>query len=556
MSAQTRADAAEAPINPVRLEMLRNALIAAAEEMSVAVYRTSRSTTVREMLDYSTAIFDPEGQVVGQSSRIPMHLNTMAPCLTQVLRDHLPADVLEEGDVILINDPYCGAQHLPDITTFMPVFHQGRLAGFTGAMLHHTDIGGGVAGSYNSLARDIFAEGLRIPPVRIVRAGVWNGDLLKMLLQNVREPDTLEGDLRSQVAACSIGVANLKRLLDKYGADFVARAERQLLDQSEAEMRARLASLPHGEYEFSDWVDDDGISDRPIEIRVRLSVSAEGLHIDFAGTSDQAEGTINCTRNITMCCVYYAVMAGIGGDVAANSGCYRPITVSAPEGSVVNCRFPAPVVNRITVGHRIVTTILGAFAKAMPDRIPAAYYSGTFALFLETIPEDGRRSIYMECDVGGWGGEPGRDGANALSAGLHNINTVPLEMLEARHPITFLRFALRPGSGGAGQYRGGLGTIREYRLDAPKGFLSTSGDRVKFAPYGVKGGGPGATSVYTLTRADGTVQHLPSKSAGTVLGRGDRVLLETAGGGGYGPAAERAPAAIAADKAAGYVSPD
>ncbi len=540
-------------INPIRLEMLRNALIAAAEEMSVAVFRTSRSTTVREMLDYSTAVFDPQGRVVGQSSRIPMHLNTMAPCLAAVLRDHLPAEVLDEGDVILINDPYCGAQHLPDITTFQPVFHEGALIGFTGAMLHHTDVGGGSAGSYNAAARDIFAEGLRLPPVRILRRGEWNDDLLKVILQNVRDPEALLGDLRSQVAACAIGETNLRRLVVRYGTAFIAQAEEQILDQSEAEMRARLAALPRGVYEFSDWVDDDGISDRSYEIRVRMTVGDSEVHIDFTGTSEQAAGTINCTLNITMCCVYYAVMAGVGGDIAANSGCYRPITVTAPEGSIVNCRYPAPVVNRITVGHRVVTTILGAFARALPDRIPAAYYSGTFALFLETVEDSGRRSIYMDCDVGGWGGEPGADGANALSAGLHNLNTVPLEMLEAKHPITFTRFALRPDSGGAGQWRGGLGTIREYRLDAPRAILSTSGDRVKFAPYGVDGGGPGATAVYALRKADGTERRLPSKSAGIPLERGDTVILMTAGGGGYGDPAARDPAAVAADLRAGYV---
>lgn len=541
-------------ISPIKLEMLRNALIAAAEEMAAAVFRTSRSTTVREMLDYSTAVFDAQANVIGQSSRIPMHLNTMAPCLEVILKEYIHPEDLEDGDVILINDPFCGAQHLPDVTTFKPVFVDGALLGFTGAMLHYTDVGGAVPGSYNAAARDIFAEGVRIPPVRIVRKGAWNDDLLKMFLQNVRDPETVKGDLLSQIASCVIGEKNLHRLVQKYGADFIATASRQLLDQSEAEMRRRLAQIPEGVFTFKDKVDDDGLSDTSYEIAVKVTVRPGAITIDFNGSADQAEGSINCTFNITRCCVYYAVMAAVGGDIPANSGCYRPIEVIAPKGSITNCDYPAAVVNRITVGHRLVNAIMGALAKAMPDRIPAAYYSASFALFLETVAENGARSIYMEADIGGWGGEPGRDGASALSAGLHNINTVPLEMLEAKHPVTFTRFALRPDSGGLGEYRGGLGTVREYRLDAPRALLATSGDRVKFGPYGVRGGMPGGTAVYAVHRADGTTELLPSKAAGIHVRQGDRVMLMTAGGGGYGDPRRRDNKAVEADLSAGYIT--
>lgn len=540
-------------VDPIRLEVIRNALVAAAEEMSVAVYRAGRSNAIREMLDFSTAVFDAEGRNIAQAARIPMHLNTMAPCLETILRDFIPADEWEDGDVVVTNDPYCGGSHLPDILTFRPVYVDGHRVGFTGTMCHHSDIGGPAPGSYNTAATEIYAEGLRIPPLKIKARGEVNAGVLAMLLQNVREPVTFRGDFMAQIAALDIGAGHILRLGDKYGLATVTQASAQILEQSEAAVRRTIESVPDGEYAFEDYVDDDGISPDPIRIAVRLSVSGDRVIVDFTGTSSQAAGPINCTLNVAKCSVYYAVIAGLGGEFQANSGCYSPIEVIAPEGTVVNAQPPAPVVNRIAVGHRVVNVIFGALSQARPDHIPAAYYGVSYLYALQANDGDQKGSVYLDSIVGGWGAEPSRDGASSFSCGLHNIASIPIEMIEDRHPIMFTRYALRPDSGGAGKYRGGLGMIREWRLESDEGVFAANFDRFRHPPFGLDGGGPGAVGRLTLSR-DGETRALGSKVGGVILRRGDVITVETSGGGGFGAPSERDPAAIEADVETGYVT--
>lgn len=540
-------------VDPIRLEVIRNALVAAAEEMSVAVYRAGRSNAIREMLDFSTAVFDAEGRNIAQAARIPMHLNTMAPCLETILRDFIPADEWEDGDVVVTNDPYCGGSHLPDILTFRPVYVDGHRVGFTGTMCHHSDIGGPAPGSYNTAATEIYAEGLRIPPLKIKARGEVNAGVLAMLLQNVREPVTFRGDFMAQIAALDIGAGHILRLGDKYGLATVTQASAQILEQSEAAVRRTIESVPDGEYAFEDYVDDDGISPDPIRIAVRLSVSGDRAIVDFTGTSSQAAGPINCTLNVAKCSVYYAVIAGLGGEFQANSGCYSPIEVIAPEGTVVNAQPPAPVVNRIAVGHRVVNVILGALSQARPDHIPAAYYGVSYLYALQANDGDQKGSVYLDSIVGGWGAEPSRDGASSFSCGLHNIASIPIEMIEDRHPIMFTRYALRPDSGGAGKYRGGLGMIREWRLESEEGVFAANFDRFRYPPFGLDGGGSGAVGRLTLSR-DGETRALGSKVGGVTLRRGDVITVETSGGGGFGAPSERDPTAIEADVETGYVT--
>lgn len=551
MNASTPAQ--EKRLGPVQLEILHSALTAVAEEMSIAVRRTSRSTTVREMLDYSSAIFDAQGRNVAQSTSSPMAL-TLAPCLEQVLAEHLPPAAWEEGDVVILNDPYSGSQHLPDIVTFLPVFAAGERIGFAGAMAHHVDVGGPSPGSYNLKAREIFAEGLRIPPLKLRRGGALSQDLIDLILANVRQPEILQGDLMAQIASLDIGERGLQRLAAKYGADTVVTAARQMLEQAEAAMRKRIAALPPGRFSFEDHLDDDGIDSRPVKVAVDCTIGGDGLVFDFARSDPQVPVPINCTRNVLVSAVNYAVIAALGEGIPVNSGCYAPVTVVAPLGRVVNARSPAPVVNRMTIAHRIVNAVMGALAQALPQRIPAAYYGVSYVCMLEAVRDDGARSIYFDSEVGGWGGEPARDGANAFSCGLHNIAAVPIEMLESTHPLLFTQYALRPDSGGAGRSRGGVGLIREWRLEAPAGRFAATFDRFTIAPYGLQGGGPGATGRLLLKRNDGTVAELRSKVSDLDLARGDTIRIETSGGGGYGPPAERDPAAIAADLAHGYTT--
>jgi N-methylhydantoinase B len=549
------AAAVEHRLGPVLLEILHGALTAVSEEMSVAVRRTSRSTTVREMLDYSTAIFDAAGRNIAQATSSPMAL-TLAPCLEQVLAEHLPPDQWREGDVVILNDPYAGSQHLPDIVTFRPVFVAGKRIAFTGAMAHHVDVGGSSPGSYNLAAREIYAEGLQIPPLRLIRSGVLQEDLLALILRNVRQPDILRGDLMAQIASLDIGARGLERLAAKYGVETLAAAARQMLEQSETAMRASIAALPAGRYSFEDFLDDDGVGDQPVKVAVDCEVGPHGLRFDFSRSDPQRPVPINCTRNVLVSAVNYAVIAALGEGIAVNSGCCAPVDVVAPLGLVINAKSPAPVVNRMTIAHRIVNTVMGALAQVLPARIPAAYYGVSYVCMLEAVRADGAKSIYFDSEVGGWGGAPGRDGASAFSCGLHNIAAVPVEMLETTHPLLFKTYALRPDSGGAGRWRGGLGLVREWQVTAPSALFACTLDRFTLAPYGLQGGGPGATGRLLLTRADGTQAALRSKLSELQLHRGDTIRIESSGGGGYGSPAERDPAAIAEDRARGYVTRD
>lgn len=543
-------------IDPIRLEVIRNALVAASEEMSITIWRTSRSTVVREILDFSTAVFDADGNNIAQSARIPVHLNSMSDCLRTILDRFIPLDQWQDGDVIVTNDPYSGGQHLPDIQTFRPVFVDGRRVAIVGTLCHHVDVGGGAAGSYYAAATEIFQEGIRIPPLRLVDKGVLNSGVFEMLLHNVRQPDETRGDLNAQIAALGIGERAVARMARKYGTASLTAAMAAILDGSEAMMRAALKALPDGEASFVEIVDDDGQSEEPIRLAVKITKAGETIALDFEGSSPQVRGPVNNTPAMTCSAVYYALLAALGGDIPANSGCYRPVTVSLPEGSVVNAVFPAPVAGRMVVNHRIATAVFGALAAIMPARIPAAYYAISYVYALQTTNPQGKRQVYFDIEVGGWGGHAGGDGASALSCGLHNNTNAPIEMVEAKYPVTFTHYGLIPDSGGAGRFRGGLGLVREWRLDAAEGSLSTNFERFRHAPYGIAGGEPGSLSRTTVTRPDGSTLSLRSKVSGVPLQRGDVVTIETSGGGGYGDPGERDLARLARDLADGLVTPD
>lgn len=543
-------------IDPIRLEVIRNALVAASEEMSITIWRTSRSTVVREILDFSTAVFDADGNNIAQSARIPVHLNSMSDCLRTILDRFIPLDQWQDGDVIVTNDPYSGGQHLPDIQTFRPVFVDGKRVAIVGTLCHHVDVGGGAAGSYYAAATEVFHEGIRIPPLRLVDRGVLNSGVFEMLLHNVRQPDETRGDLNAQIAALGIGERAVARMARKYGAASLEAAMAAILDGSEAMMRAALKALPDGEASFVELVDDDGQSEDPITLAVKIIKRGDTIALDFEGSSPQVRGPVNNTPAMTCSAVYYALLAALGGDIPANSGCYRPVTVALPEGSVVNAVFPAPVAGRMVVNHRIATAVFGALAGIMPQRIPAAYYAISYVYALQTTNPQGKRQVYFDIEVGGWGGHAGGDGASALSCGLHNNTNAPIEMVEAKYPVTFMKYGLIPDSGGAGQFRGGLGLVREWRLDAVEGSLSTNFERFRHAPYGIKGGAPGSLSRTIVTHPDGSKASLRSKVSGIPLKRGDIVTIETSGGGGYGDPASRDPQRLARDLAEGLVTPE
>jgi N-methylhydantoinase B len=546
------------PVNAVELEIIRNALVAAAAELSVTVWRTSRSPVVRDILDYSTAVFDADGNSTAQAARMPVHLNSMARCLLDILADHIPIEEWHDGDIIITNDPYSGGQHLPDILTFKPVFLDGRRIAIAGVLVHHLDVGGGAPGSYHAEATEIFQEGFRIPPLKIDEAGVRNQAVVKLLLRNSREPEKVGGDFASQLAALDIGVESLKSIGRRYGADRLAEASRMIQDQSERAMRAAITGMPDGTFTFEDFVDDDGIDkDTRLRIYVQMTVSGEEIEIDLSGSSKQARGPVNCTYNMMDSAVVCGVMMSVGSDIPANAGCYRPIKIVAPEGLCVNAKSPAPVANRMAVGHRIVNTVMGAFAAAMPDKIPAAYYGVSYVYAFNAFKEDGSRSVYFDLECGGWGAHPEEDGASGFSCGFHNIANAPIELIENDYPVTFQRYGLVPGSGGAGRTRGGLGLERAFRVDSPEGTFTCNFDRFRTPPYGLSGGAPGALGRMTLTRAGANeATELGSKVSGLPVNKGDVLSLKTSGGGGHGDPSERNADLARADLADGYIGGD
>jgi N-methylhydantoinase B len=542
-------------LDPIQVEIIRNALVAAAEEMSVTIWRTSRSSVVRDILDYSTCVFDAGGKPVAQSTAIPVHLNSMPACLDEILANHIPIGDWNDGDIIICNDPYAGGQHLSDIQTFKPVFLDGELIAIAGILVHHLDVGGGAAGSYDPRATEIYQEGFRFPPLKLAEGGVRNEQVVKLFLRNSREPVNVGGDFASQLAALETGSANLQRIGRRYGPALLADAMARIQDQSEAAMRAAIAKIPDGTYRFEDHVDDDGIDrDLPLKIAVTMTIDGDDIAIDLTGSSPQARGPVNCTLAMSYSGVICGVMMALGEDIPANAGCYRPVRLTAPEGSVVNCLSPAPVANRMATGHRIVTTVMGAFHQAKPGSVPAAYYGVSYAYALNCFLENGTRRVYFDLECGGWGAHPDEDGASGFSCGLHNIANAPVEMLENDLPIRFEEYGLVPGSGGDGRTRGGLGLTRAFYMEAPAGTFASNLERFKFCPYGLEGGEPGRAGSLSITRAaTGETEDLPSKVAGLAVSRGDLIRLRTAGGGGYGEPTERTEEARTQDRIEGYV---
>lgn len=541
------------PVDPITLEVIRHGLVAAAEQMAKSIERSAQSQVIREMLDYSTAVFDTEGGITAQSTRIPMHLNSMTRALKTLLTVY-PIDDWLEGDVYLTNDPYSGGQHLPDIQTFSPIFYDGRCVAIAGTLGHHLDVGGRGAASYGADATEIFQEGLRFPPCRIVTAGEPNELFFRVFEANIRVPSKTGSDVRAQIAALSIGAADVVRLARRYGAETVVAATGQLQTASERRMSAAIEQLPEGTFLAEDTVDGDGLDDEPVLVRVAVRRDGQRLVIDFTGTGRQTRGPINCPIASTESAAYYAVTAVLDPGVTPNEGAYRPIEVIAPLGTVLNPCFPAPVVGRNVFTHRVATVVMAALGKALPDRAAAAYYGNSNVYVLSTYDEEGNANVQFEIEVGGWGGRQTGDGPDCLSAGIHNLANNPVELVENEFPMRILRYGLRPDSGGAGRHRGGLGAERTFEVLSQCEFASQF-DRVKFPPPGLHGGRDGATASITVDR-DGRRRELAGKTLGERLRAGDVVTILTQGGGGLGDPSERDPDALAADLRSGKVTMD
>ena len=540
-------------LDPITVEVVRNKLDGIANEMELTLLKSSFSPIVKEGLDASASLFTLEGETLAQAVAIPIHLATLIPCIARILFE-FPLESMCEGDIYCMNDPYLGGTHLPDIAVVMPVFVRGRPLAFAATMTHHQDVGGMAPGSVPTNASEVFQEGIRLPPLKLREGDRFNDTLIKILRRNVRIPETFEGDLMAQVAAATVGERRLSALAEIYGHDQLTAIFAELLERSEAMTREALRAVPGGTYRAVDFLDNDGIElDRRIPIAVAVTIADGTMLVDFAGSSPQVQGPLNVVPSGSLAAACYVVRAITDPTIPTNGGCFRPISLKLPEGSIVNPREPAPVNSRTATIKRITGTILAALAQAVPERVPADSGGELLVLAFGGERSDGTRFVTGELIAGGSGASASKDGVDGIETDATNCMNLPAEALELDAPIRVHRVALRRDSGGAGLRRGGLGIVREYEMLHGEVRFTHRGERHFIAPKGRAGGLDGATARTIIKRADGRQETVPSKLV-TTLRAGDRVVLETAGGGGFGEPSRREPALVGLDVADGKIS--
>jgi len=535
-------------IDPITLEVLRHALAAVAEEMNANLVRSAYSPNIKERRDCSCAVFDASGTLAAQAESIPVHLGAMPFSVAESLRQ---SGDLAPGDVIVSNDPYAGGAHLPDLTFVAPVFAGERLFALVASRAHHADVGGRAPGSLAGDSTEIYQEGLRIPTVKLWRRGTLDQDLLGLILANVRTPAEREGDLRAQRAACATGEARLQDLIRRHGTVLLAQAMTAVTDYSERRMRAAILALPEGSAAYEDVLDGDGVDDRPIRITVRVEKKGDTLRVDYTGSSPQVAGPVNAVYAVTASATYFAVRALTDPGIPPNAGCYRPIEIVAPQGTVVNASLPAPVVGgNLETAQRLVDVILGAFFQIAPERTVAAC-QGTMnnVAIGGADPRNGRAYTLYETIGGGFGARPTRDGVDGVHSHMTNTLNTPVESLELAYPLRVERYELIAGTGGRGRFRGGLGIRRDLTMLDHAATVSLLTDRRQSHPYGLDGGEPGSCGQNVLIR-HGEEFPLPAKGTFS-LAAGETVSLRTPGGGGYGDPAERDPSRVERDRREG-----
>jgi N-methylhydantoinase B/oxoprolinase/acetone carboxylase alpha subunit len=514
--------------DPIELELFKNIFISISEEMGAVLGRTALSPNIKERKDFSCSLFNRKGETFAQGSHIPVHLGAMPLSVQASLRS---LDY-HEGDLVILNDPYRGGTHLPDVTCISPLFVDGKLSFFVANRAHHSDIGGMTPGSM-PLASEIYQEGLILPPLKLMEKGKLKSDLLQLILANVRTPEEREGDLLAQVAANNKGLQRLKEVINKYGLRKVLRYGFYIQDYTEKILRDTLKQIPDGSYMYEDFMDDDGINPSPVKIRILLTIAKDEAVIDFGDSSPQTEGGINANLAVTTSAVLYVFRSLIAEDIPFNTGLFRPLTIKAPQGSVVNANSPAATAGgNVETSQRIADVLLGCLAQAVPERIPAAS-SGTMnnVTFGGFDPLRNEQFAYYETIGGGMGASATKPGLDGVHTHMTNSLNTPIEALENYLPIIIRRYAIRKRSGGKGRYRGGNGIIREYEFTVPTQITIIS-ERRRFSPYGLQGGSHGKIGKNVLLRGKEKIR-LSSKANLKAM-PGDRLLIETPGGGGYG----------------------
>ena len=522
-------------LDAVTLEILRNQFEGVAEEMGHVLVTGAYSPNIKERRDCSTALFDADGRLVAQAEHIPVHLGAMPAAVDAVLeKDPDP------GDVWVLNDPFQGGTHLPDVTMVSPITVDEDVLGYAVSRAHHADVGGMSPGSMPAGAREIYQEGLRLPPVRLAIDGEVNDDVMDVVLANVRNASERRADVRAQLAANDRGADRLRDLVDEHGRDRIEAAFDAVMEYSRDRMTAAIDELPDGEYRARDVLEGDGQTDVDVPIEAAVTVDGTDVAVDFAGTADQVAGNVNAPLAVATSAVYFVVRCVTDPDIPPNQGCYDPVTVDAPEGSLLNPTPPAAVVGgNVETSQRVTDVVLAAFADAAPDRVPAQGQGTMNNLVVGS--RDANGFSYYETIGGGAGGRPNGDGTDGVHVGMTNTLNTPVEALEAEYPLHVEQYGLRSGTGGDGEHRGGLGIVRSVRVDADA-TVSLLTERRRYAPKGVAGGEDGTTGE---NRIDG--ETVPAKTTREV-DAGTVVTVRTPGGGGHGDPAERDPAARQTDE--------
>ena len=543
VDSQSAVNLVDERFDAVTREIVRHGLEALGDEMALTLIRTCRSGHVKHSGDFSTAITDAQGQILAQGLTLPFHLGALPDALQVVLKK-FDGDI-NEGDAFVLNDPFGGGMHLPDVFIIKPVFHKQKMVAMAATIVHQVDIGGRTAGGNSTLNTEIYAEGLRMPAMKFHERGVPVQAILEIIRANVRVPIKVLGDLRAQFAACLAGEREYLQLVERYGIENLIRYQNQLLDASEAIARETILAIPDGVYEFEDYLDGDSVDPDPVKIHVSLKVQGENITADCAGSSGQVRGAINSTLSVTKSMVYTALRVLMPAHTSSNAGYMRPIEVLAPPGSVLNGVLPAAGAGRAATAYRLMDVVFGALSKALPDRIMAAGDGSPIIFGIGGYDEDRKPFVFVDLMRGSWGGRPNADGLDGTSLAVSTGSSIPAEVVALEHPVQLDFCGYVPDSCGAGKYRGGMAVMREYRLLAEQATLQYRTERRKFRPYGAQGGNPGSTCI-VLWNPEGESRLLPEKGEIRML-KGDVIRFCQASGGGYGNPLERPPDQVALD---------
>ncbi len=544
-------------IDPVTLAVLKGRLEQIADEMDATLFRSAFNPIIAEAHDASHGLYDASsGETLIQGkSGLPIFVGAMSFAVKAVIDKAARDGDLADGDVYIFNDPYEGGTHLSDFKLVRPFYREGEIYCYLASVGHWHDVGGNVPGNYNPVATESFQEGMYIPPVKLFVRGELQRDIVDIMSANSRQPGSLYGDLNGQINALELGRRRLTALLDDYGDDTVRQALGELKARAVKLMRANIAELPDGQYSADDWLDNDGITDRPLKIALDLTIDGDRMTLDFSRSATACDGPVNISRSTAVAAVYVA-SKHVFQDVPANAGVLEPLKIVIPDNSLLAVGPPRPVGGYTETILRIIDVFFCAIAQAAPERANAAAYGTINALSLAGYRRDGRRWVMFSFFGGGHGGHPEGDGLNHGNAPISTATIPPVEILEAAYPMFFRQWALRPDSGGPGKHRGGLGALYEIELLEEQADVFLFGERGRFAPPGIVGGEPGALNRFSYQQTDGERQPpLVSKMDGIKIVRGQCLRLETPGGGGYGSAVEREPDAVARDVRLGFVTP-